>query len=154
MEDIWHYFSDSRSSARQQATVALGTALGDRTAVLIGAPAPGGNHRSVVAVLAGSPQGLDGFVDAMRDARLVPNIQGDLALLAGGVMTSYRSGSTYTVGSLPLWLWPEWWLQDEPVVVIFIMVIGATALALCLYRLLNWRARRRSAQAPAIGARP
>jgi cellulose synthase (UDP-forming) len=153
LEDIWHIFSDSQASARDQATAALGTALGDRTAVLIGAPAPRGNHRSVVAVLAGSPQGLDAIVDAMRDTRLVPNIQGDLALLAGGIMTSYRSGGTYTVGSLPVWLWPEWWLQDEPLVIIFIMVSGATALALCLYRVLNWRARRRGAQPPPAGAR-
>ena len=125
---------------------ALSTSLGDRAAVLIGAQAPGGNNRSVVALLAGSPQGLDAMVEAMRDTKLVPNIQGDLALLAGGSMASYRAGGTYNVGSLPFWLWPEWWLQDRPGAIIVIMIIAAAGMGICLYRVLRWRAGKRTAR--------
>ena len=63
----------------------------------------------------------------------MPNIQGDLALLSGGKMASYRAGGTYTVGSLPLWLWPEWWLQDQPGAIIAIMIGAAAGLGLCLF---------------------
>jgi hypothetical protein len=130
----------------QEAMTALSTTLSERGAALIGAEAPGNNRRSVVALLAGSPQGLDAMVDAMRDPKLVPNMQGDLALLGGGTMTSYRSGGTYTVGSLPFWLYPEWLLQDQPIAIIVVMVVAATALGIVFYRLLVWRASGRTAR--------
>jgi cellulose synthase (UDP-forming) len=146
LEDIWHLFARNEAASREAAATALATPLGDRAAVVIGAEAPSGNHRSVVALLSGSPQGLDAMVDAMRDTKLVPNIQGDLALLAGGTMTSYWSGSTYTVGSLPIWLWPEWWLHDKPSLLIVVLIAAAAATSMCLYRMLHWRAGRRTAR--------
>jgi hypothetical protein len=96
--------------------------------------------------LAGSPQGLDAMVDAIRDIKLVPNIQGDLALLAGGTMMSYRAGGTYNVGYLPFWLWPEWWLQGRPGVLIVIMIAAAAVAAFSLYRVLSWRGVKRLAR--------
>jgi cellulose synthase (UDP-forming) len=146
LDDIWHLFAHRQFGSRQDAMTALSTPLGDRAAVLIGAEAPNGNHRSVVALLAGSPQGLETMVDAMRDTKLVPNIQGDLALLGGGTMTSYSGGDTYNVGTLPFWLLPEWWLQDQPIAIIVIMVAGAAAMGVCLYRVLRWRGGRRTAR--------
>jgi cellulose synthase (UDP-forming) len=146
LEDIWHLFGDRKGAPSKETMAALGTRLGERTAVMIGARAPVGSHRSVVGLLAGSPQGLDAMIDALGDARLVPNIQGDLAVLSGRDMTSYRSGETYTLGSLPFWLWPEWWLQDRPLAIIVTMGIAAAVLGVCLYRLLHRKAIRRTAQ--------
>ncbi len=146
LQDIWHLFSHLGTDTKQEAMTTATTPLADRGAALIGAQAPGSGRRSVVALLAASPQGLDAMVDAMRDPKLVPNMQGDLALLGGGTMTSYRSGETYAVGSLPFWLWPEWLLQDQPVAIIFIMVLGAAALGVVFYRILAWRAGRRIAR--------
>jgi cellulose synthase (UDP-forming) len=146
LQDIWHLFAHLGTDTRQQATTTLNTPLAERGAALIGAQAPGNNRRSVVALLAGSPQGLGAMVDAMRDPKLVPNMQGDLALLGGGTMTSYRSGGTYTVGSLPFWLWPDWLLQDQPIAIIVVMVIAAMALGIVFYRVLIWRAGRRTAR--------
>jgi cellulose synthase (UDP-forming) len=76
----------------------------------------------------------------------VPDIQGDLALLAGGTVTSYRSGGTFTVGELPFWMWPEWWLQDQPAAVVVIMLIAAAVMGTCLYRVFRWQAGRRVAR--------
>jgi hypothetical protein len=84
------------------------------------------------------------MVDAMNDQKLVPNIQGDLTILAGGSTTGYRTGRTYTVGFLPFWLWPEWWLDDQPGAIIAAMIAAAAALGICLYRLVRWRAGRRT----------
>jgi cellulose synthase (UDP-forming) len=146
LENIWHIFGDQALGSREQAMAALSAPLGDRAAVLIGAEAPNGRGRSVVALLAGSPQGLDAMVDAIRDIKLVPNIQGDLALLAGGTMMSYRAGGTYNVGYLPFWLWPEWWLQGRPGVLIVIMIAAAAVAAFSLYRVLSWRGVKRLAR--------
>ncbi|MEA2738173.1 MAG: hypothetical protein QOH05_1480, partial [Acetobacteraceae bacterium] len=146
LQDIWHLFAPPETGLHQAPMTALSTKLSERTAVLIGAEVPRGSRRSVVALLAGSPQGLDAMVDALGDAKLVPNIQGDLAVLAGHDMTSYRSGKTYNVGSLPFWLWPEWWLQDRPGAVIVTMVIAAALVGVSLYRLVHWKAVRRTVQ--------
>ena len=146
LEDVWHVFGDREAGSRQQLMTALSTPLNDRGAVMIGAQSPVGHKRSVVALLASSPQGLDAMVEAMRDTSLVPNIQGDLALLAGDTMTSYRTGQTYTVGNLPFWLWPEWWLQDQPGAVIVIMIVGAGVIGTCAFRMLRRRGGRRIAQ--------
>ncbi len=145
LDDIWHIFGDT-GAGRSQAMTALSTPLGDQGAAMIGAAAPAGGGRSVVAIVAGSPAGVDQMVDALRDARLVPNIQGDLALLSGGTMTSYRAGGTYHVGSLPFWLLPGWWLQDSPAWVILIIIVGAGGAGFCLYRILRWRGSVRTAQ--------
>jgi cellulose synthase (UDP-forming) len=151
LEDIWHLFS-RREAGSPQPLTALRTPLSEHSAVLIGAETPSGHHRSMVALLAGSPQGLDDMIDAMHDTKLAPNIQGDLALLSGGSITSYRAGDTYDVGSLPFWLWPEWWLRDQPVAILAAMLLGAAMLGICFNRLLHWRAGRRTARSrPGVG---
>lgn len=143
---VWHLFGDRSDDVRQSAAAALTSPLGEGTAVLIGAQAPEGHGRSVVALLAGSPQGLEAMVEAMRNARQAPNIQGDLALLAGGTLTAYRGGGTYTVGDLPIWLWPEWWLQDQPTEIFVTMLIAAAVMGTCLYRVFRWQASQRVAR--------
>jgi cellulose synthase (UDP-forming) len=143
---VWHLFGDRTDDARQSAAAALTTPLGEGVAALIGGQAPTGHRRSVVALLAGSPQGLEAMVEAMRNARLAPAIQGDLALLAGGTVTSYRGGGTYTVGELPFWLWPEWWLQDQSAAIVVIMLVAAAIMGTCLYRVFRWQASRRVAR--------
>ncbi|HEY0182562.1 MAG TPA: cellulose biosynthesis cyclic di-GMP-binding regulatory protein BcsB, partial [Rhodopila sp.] len=152
LDDIWHMFARDPANSLPQPAAEVTAPLGEHTAMLIGAEAPEGNQRSVVALLAGSPQGLNDMIDAMRDTRLVPNIQGDLAVLSGASVTSYRGGGTYHVGSLPVWLWPEWWLQDQPFAITITMVLAAALLAVCFYRVLTWRAGRRTARSrPGIG---
>jgi cellulose synthase (UDP-forming) len=143
---VWHLFGDRTDDARQSAAAALTTPLGEGVAALIGSQAPEGHRRSVVALLAGSPQGLEAMVEAMRNARLAPAIQGDLALLAGGTVTSYHGGRIYTVGELPFWLWPEWWLQDQSAAIVVIMLVAAAVMGTCLYRVFRWQASRRVAR--------
>ena len=70
LENIWHLFGDRTGDARRGAATALTTPFGEGAAAMIGAQSPGGPQRSVVALLAGSPQGLEAMVNAMRNARL------------------------------------------------------------------------------------
>ena len=150
LQGIWRLFGDQTGEARERAATDLAAPLGEGSAALIGAEAPAGRNRSVVALLGGSPQALVALVDAMRNPKLVPQIQGDLTLLSGGVATAYRAGGIYTVGSLPIWLLPEWWLEDRPGYVIIVMLVAAAVMGTCLYRVLRWRAGRRVARRRAM----
>jgi cellulose synthase (UDP-forming) len=147
LPDIWHLARSARAdNERDKVAAVMSTPLGDGAAAMIGAESPLHDKRSVVAVLAGTPQGLVSMADSLRDEHLVPHIQGDLALLNGGSISSYRSGSTYTVGYLPIWLWPEWLLQDRPFSTA-VLLFGTTMLiAFSLYRLVRGKAHRRIAQ--------
>ena len=147
LHGVWRLFGDRTGEVRQEAAAALDAPLGTDSAVMIGArsPAPG-KTRSVVALLGGSPQAVEALVEAMRDPKLVPGIQGDLALLSGGTVTAWRAGDTYTVGHLPFWFWPDWWMQDRPGAVVLIMLMAAAVMGTCLYRILRWRAGSRVAR--------
>jgi cellulose synthase (UDP-forming) len=140
---IWRLFGDARYDEAQRAAAALAAPLGGGAAAMIGAASPSGHGRSVLAVLAGEPQGLDAMVNALDDPVLVPDIQGDLALLSAGRMTSWRAGPTYAVGYLPPWLWPDWLLRDRPLWILLIMVMSAVLLGLALLRTLLARAATR-----------
>jgi cellulose synthase (UDP-forming) len=108
-----------------------------------------GHGRSLVALLAGSPQGLDAMVDVLRDPKQLSNIEGDLTLLSGGTVTSYRAGGTYTIGSLPPWLWPAWWLADRPIPMIALIILACAVMGYVLHKILRRRAAVRVSRAGA-----
>jgi cellulose synthase (UDP-forming) len=91
------------------------------------------------------------LVDTLRDTTEAPNIQGDFALFAGRHITSYRVGSLYTVGSLPLWLWPEYLLRDRPLAMAGLLVGACFLLSLAAYW---WLRRRAASRLAAIRGRP
>jgi hypothetical protein len=146
LEEVWHPFGATSADDRARLAASLATPLPDDAAALIGSASPHGRGRSVVALVAKEPQGLVRLVEALRDTKLIPQIQGDLAMLSGGTIASYRAGGTYTVGYLPVWLWPEWLMQDQPVSLIAVLLAAAAILAICLYRLLRWTSGRRVAR--------
>ena len=143
LQGVWRLFGDRGAEARRSAAAALAAPLGGGGAAMLGAPAPARNGRSLVALLAGEPQGLDAMVAALGDPRQVSGIQGDLTLLGGGHVTSWRAGPSYTVGSIPPWLWPDWLLRDDPLWILGLMLVSAGLLGLALLRLLVWSAARR-----------
>ncbi|MCX7373683.1 MAG: hypothetical protein NTW56_14820, partial [Alphaproteobacteria bacterium] len=59
----------------------------------------------------------------------------------GGRVEGFRLGSTYTVGALPLWLWPQHYLADQPLAVLGLMLLAAFLVAAPLF----WVLRRRAA---------
>ncbi len=111
--------------------------------MLIGLQSPLKAGRSLVSFLAVTPQGLTALVDSLRDSRLTPSIQGDFALLAGGRFTSYQVQRSYDVGSLPVWLWPEWLLRDRPLSMIGMLVLACLMVSVALYASLRRAAAAR-----------
>ncbi|MBV9654407.1 MAG: UDP-forming cellulose synthase catalytic subunit [Acetobacteraceae bacterium] len=138
---IRRWFGDRTIDERQRLATNLIAHPAEETAMLIGMGSPLQSRRSLVSFLAVTPQGLLGLIGSLRDTALSPSIQGDFALLAGGRISSYRVQRTYTVGSLPFWLWPEWLLRDSPLSMIGMVVLACAMISVGLY----WSLRRAAA---------
>jgi cellulose synthase (UDP-forming) len=136
---LLHVFSDRYQRQRAAAAASLSTVASGGTAVLLASESPLHAGRSLVAILAARPQGLDGIVATLRDPTLSPAIQGDLSLLSGGQVTSYQVGPTYTVGHLPLWIWPGYLLGAQPILTVIVLLIGCLLVGQALF----WAMRRR-----------
>ncbi|MBB2200511.1 UDP-forming cellulose synthase catalytic subunit [Gluconacetobacter tumulisoli] len=112
---------------------------------LIGARSPLGGQRSMVMMLAGTPQGLDDLVHALQAPERQRGIQGDLTVINGDKIVASRNGPIYTVGTLPWWLWFDWFLRGHPVRVTVFTVLGALVAGLALHKAVSLRAARRKA---------
>jgi cellulose synthase (UDP-forming) len=148
LDSVRRLFGDSQRGDRERAATVLNTGFTPETAALVGAHNPLNSRRSVVAVLGGSPAAVDGIVTTLRDPDQAPLIQGDLALLGGGRFSSFRVGTTYTVGTLPFWLYPSWLLHDQPIGIVGVMVIGCLLVALFYFFALRRRAALRTRRIP------
>jgi cellulose synthase (UDP-forming) len=143
LDSVRRIFDDRPGAERDRAGATLAAGISESTAVLVGGENPMHPHRSVVAILASSPQALDGVVASLRDTAQAPLIQGDLALLSGGRVASFRVSTPYTVGVLPYWMWPTWYLGDEPFGALAIALGGSILLGFALYGAMKRRANRR-----------
>ncbi len=141
LENIRYVFGPpDRRSDREQASAQL-AAPGEGLGALIAFESPLRAGRSVVALTGSTPAGMEAIVAALRDPEQIARIQGDLALLSGGRVQSYKIGSTYTHGMLPPWLWPQYWLANQPMLVLVVLAFGLILVAAPLY----WVLRRRAA---------
>ena len=142
--DPWRrVFGDPAGLERSRASVALSAAETGGFAVLAGAPSPLRAGRSVVALLGGDGAALDAALRSLRDPDQARLVQGDLAIISGGQVTAYRVGPTYTVGSLPFWLWPSWYLRGRPLGALAVLAGGCVLLGLALFFSLRRRAADR-----------
>ncbi len=140
MEDFRNLFGPpDRRSDREQASSQLAVP-GEGLGALIAFESPLRAGRSVVALTGSTPAGMEAIVAALRDPEQIARIQGDLALLSGGRVQSYKIGSTYTHGTLPPWLWPQYWLSNQPLLVLVVLAFGLILVAAPLY----WVLRRRA----------
>ncbi len=148
LESVTWMFDDQGEQQRRRANATLSTPLSDNAAVMVGAESPLGHSRSIVALLASAPAGLDNIVTTLRDAAKAPLIQGDLAVLSGDQVTSYRVGDTYTVGSTPFWVWPSWYLHNRPLGTVWLLIVGCVLVGLAFFWALRRRAAARVASRP------
>ncbi len=144
LASVARLFGDPRRAARESAVAALGAMAGPDSGAMVGAASPFGGGHSLVALLGGSAAAVGTLVAALHDPEQAPAITGDLALLTGDRVSSYRVGATYTVGSLPLWLYPSWLLRDQPFGVVLTMLAGCLLVAAAGFVALRRRAAQRS----------
>lgn len=119
------------------------SAPADGLGFIAGAQSPLASGRSVVALAAPTPAGIEAIAEALRDPARIPRVQGDLVLLSGDSLEVFRIAPTYQVGTLPFWLWPNHYLGGRPWLLLGLMVGGALVIALPLRAALRRRAARR-----------
>jgi hypothetical protein len=117
-------------------------APGEASGMLIGFQSPLAAGRSVVALTGSSAQGMEAMVAALRDPLLLPRIQGDVAIVSAGRVSAFKIGSNYSVGYLPPWLWPQYYLGGRPEMLLGLVLLAALLVAVPAY----WMLRRRSAR--------
>ncbi len=136
------FISDDERMERDRLQAVL-AAPGEQSGMLIGFQSPLAEGRSVVALTGTSPQGLEAMVTAIKDPLQLPRIQGDLAIISAGRLSSFKVGPNYSVGYLPPWLWPQYYLGDRPEILFGLVLVAALLVALPAYWLLRRRAVRR-----------
>ncbi|VVE14245.1 cellulose synthase regulator protein [Pandoraea communis] len=115
-------------------------------AALVGFESPVSPSRSVVAINASSDDALLSVVDAIDDSTRREAIHGDLAVVNGERVESYRLGRTYFVGDVSWWTRIRYHLSSHPILVGLVALLAAFAIALKCFGWLQRRASRRLEQ--------
>ncbi|PYD74929.1 cellulose synthase catalytic subunit (UDP-forming) [Novacetimonas pomaceti] len=110
---------------------------------VVAAQSPFAAHRSVVAVLGATPAALSAIVRDLRDPADLARFQGDMVVRHGARLDDYRTGGIYTVGSMPAWMLPDWYLGGHPLLLCLIGMLTAVCGTSCAISLLSARSRRR-----------
>ncbi|PYD75645.1 cellulose synthase catalytic subunit (UDP-forming) [Novacetimonas pomaceti] len=154
LQGIWYLFQDHDHNGIKDGVQADLNAPIAGAGVLLGAQSPFQSHRSVVALMGDTPARMHDLVMGLRNKDDVPHIQGDLVLRNGDKLTSYRTAPTYTMGSLPWWMWMDWYLGTRPLTVYVLGLAGAGMLAAAVVRMLRRRARKRMEEGEQIKETP
>jgi len=134
------FLGDEPRIAREQAQALLASP-GEGAGILIGFESPLRSGRSVVALTGTTPQGMEAMLAALRDPEQAPRVQGDLAIFTGGRINAFSLGGRYTVGTLPPHVWPQYFLQTRPDLLLLLLAAACAIVAIPAY----WALRRRSA---------
>ena len=125
----------------RQSVHAVSYALGE--GAVVAAQSPFVAHRSVVAVLGSTPAALPDMVRDLRDPALAARFAGDMVIRHGPRLDNYRTGGIYTVGNMPAWMLPDWYLGGHPLLLCALGVLAALCGTSCAMMLLGARSRRR-----------
>ena len=144
LQDIRGIFLDAPGSAeRGRASTLLNAGSGEGMAALLGGESPLQSGRSVVAITGVTPAAITQMVAALTDPVLAPRIQGDLVLLTGGRVESFRTAMPYSVGRLPWWMLPQIWLGERPERMLLLMLGSAALIGVSFFWILRRRALSR-----------
>lgn len=115
----------------------------ERLGFLAGGQSPLLPGRSVVAIAAPTPAGVEAVAEALRDPARIPQFQGDLVLLTREGIQTFRTAPSYAVGSLPFWMWPSHYLGAQPWALLLMMLGASLLIGLPVRSYLRRRAVRR-----------
>ena len=107
---------------------------------LMGLESPLQPGKSLLVVTGATPAAVEAMVAVLRDPAQLPRIQGDLALLNGDQIASFRTGPTYDSGALPFWLWPQRWFGNSPFRLMLLLLASGLLLGLAVHAALRRRA--------------
>lgn len=139
----WNFGQDSIAHG-QRSQVAFSSDSTD--ALIAGFESPLRSGRSVVMVASNQPAGLSQVMDALLDADLLKQIQGSTTVIRGKHVDSLVAEKNYHVGQLEPWLYAQWFLSRNPLLMILLGISAAVLIALIMYLSLSARARARLKQ--------
>lgn len=134
---------DPNARAERERIDQLLVQQGDNLATMIGMKSPLSSGHTVVMITGSTPEKQMTVLSAFRNRDLNSLIQGDLMVATNDKVTSFRVGSEYTVGHLPMLTKVRWWLGNSPLLLILFTLIGVLLIALVAYWLLSRVAARR-----------
>ena len=140
---VWNAFENPASILARHAPTEIDTDLTGGVGAVVEAQSPLMSGRTVLALLSSDPSGLNNLVQTLNLRKNQPDIQGDMVLVHGDSLSSYRGSPIYTVGSVPLWMWPDWYMHNRPMHVIVVGLIACLLLTAVMSRALVRHARRR-----------
>ncbi len=136
----WFGLSENKTSKSGKNTTFLGSGP---LAAIIGFESPLSPSRSVVALASNTPTALISALDAMSDGGKVQYIRGDIALMRGESVESFRVNDVYYIGELPWWRWVWFHLNNHPLLLTVIgIAIGLFVALLAFGALRNLAAKR------------
>jgi hypothetical protein len=112
-------------------------------AVIAGFESPLRNGRSVVLVASNQAAGLTQAIEALLDPERLQLVQGSTAVVRGKQVDSLVAEKTYHVGRLNPFLFAQWYLSRNPLLLTLLGVASAVLIALVAYLSLRARARSR-----------
>ncbi|MBS1169401.1 MAG: cellulose synthase [Burkholderiaceae bacterium] len=136
----WFGLAPKKTAAPAANSVLLGSGP---LAAFMGFESPSGPSRSVVVVSANAPEALPIAIDGLLDNAKVTSIRGDLTLLRGEQVESFRVNDVYYVGRLPWWSRAWFHLQNYPLLLTIAGIAVGLFIALALFAMLRARAARR-----------
>ncbi|MCX7374324.1 MAG: UDP-forming cellulose synthase catalytic subunit [Alphaproteobacteria bacterium] len=140
LTEVRQVFWETPGRAERSRAVATVTDAGEGMGAIIGAQSRLQSDRSIVAITGATPAALTAAVAALRDPALLPRIQGDVALIQGERVESFRVQTPYHVGELPWWLWPQAWVSGQPLRALGVLLLAGIALGFPAF----WMLRRRA----------
>ncbi|MDO9100666.1 MAG: cellulose biosynthesis cyclic di-GMP-binding regulatory protein BcsB [Candidatus Nitrotoga sp.] len=139
----WFGMNENKTFKPGESSIFLGSGP---LAAIIGFESPLSPSRSVVALTANTPTALTSALDALSDGGKVQYIRGDIALMRGGNVESYRVNDVYYVGELPWWRWIWFHLHHHPLFLTTIGIAIGLFVALLAFGALRSLAARRLGQ--------
>ncbi|KRD22099.1 cellulose synthase BcsB subunit [Acidovorax sp. Root267] len=139
----WGFGQESGVHARRS-QVAFSSTSTD--ALVAGFESPLRSGRSVVLVASNQPAGLSQVMDALLDAELLKHVQGSTTVIRGKQVDSLVAEKNYHVGQLGPFLYSQWFLSRNPLLLIVLGVSAAVLIAIIMYLSLRARARARLKQ--------
>lgn len=137
----------ARAREREGADELLVSA-GSDLAMLLGFESPARSGRTAVVLTGTESRGMLGMTNAVRSRDLVPLIQGDMVVLKGNRLSSFRVGNVYVAETVPFWQRVRWYFADRPVVLLVFLLLGVVLVSMGLFALLRrvsaLRLRRRA----------
>ena len=166
--DSWQSTLPARLDAAQRASSALGRMAGSGAewfsgataptvprdgwtqiaakgplALIMGFESPLHGGRSVVVLNATDADTLPQTAAALIDPGRVRQLSGDLVLLRGDSVQSFRVGDTYYVGQLRWWRWIWFQLHNHPLLLALLGLLLGVFLAVLVFAVMRRMAARR-----------